>query len=223
MDFLRLIKSLDDFLFEIVGWIVFYPITLFRAICHPVAMLHYSDRELAGPEDTQYDDTLNPPIFLLVTLCLVYVLGRTLQPELKAVLPGFLASDANLLIFRGVAFSIFPVLMAVDLLRHQHRRIDRTTLRPHFYGQCFLASPFALVASIAGQLVEFHRLPYVLGGLALYLLAFAWYVAAEVTWFSLTLNISKLRATGNVLGVVVFTNLLVFAIALAISFLGKHG
>jgi hypothetical protein len=222
MDFMKLLKSLDDFLYEVVGWIIFYPLTFVRSVLHPVAMLHYSDNELTKPDEEQYSDTLNPPIFLMITLFLAYLIGKILQPH-AAELPGALSNDSNLLLFRGVTFSIFPVLMALDVLRHQGKPINRKALRPPFYGQCFIAAPFALVASTAGQLIGLHRVPYVLFSLALFFIAFVWYVAVEIVWFSSTLNISKRRAAWDVLVVVALTNILVVAVALGINYLSKHG
>ncbi len=220
MDFMKLLKSLDDFLYEVVGWIVFYPITMVRSVFHPIAMLRYSDVELSEAEEEQYTDTLNPPIFLLITLFLVYVLGKLVLPEFRnAQVPAFLSTDANMLLFRGVTFSIFPVLMAVNLLRHQGKRIDRRTLRAPFYGQCFITAPFALVASSAATILGFHNSAYVLAGLALFLIALVWYIGVEIQWFSSTIGISKRRAAWNVLGVVVFTNVLVFSVLLGIVYM----
>jgi hypothetical protein len=220
MDFMKLLKSLDDFLYEVVGWIIFYPITLIRSILNPVEMLRYSDRELLEPDDEQYTDTFNPPIFLLITLLIAYLLGKVIQPQIK--LSSLLSKDTDLLLFRGVIFSIFPVLMAVDLLRHQGKRIDRATLRPLFYGQCFIAAPFALVASIAGLLVEFKTVPFVIAGILVFLVALCWYVAVEVVWFSSTLNVTKLRATCHVLVVILLANILVVLFALGINYASSH-
>ena len=218
MDFMKLLKSLDDFLYEVVGWIIFYPITLVRSILYPVEMLRYSDRELLEPDDAQYTDTFNPPIFLLITLLIAYLLGKLIQPQIK--LSSLLSKDTDLLLFRGVIFSIFPVLMAVDLLRHQGKRIDRVTLRPLFYGQCFIAAPFALVASTAGLLLEFKKVPFVIAGILIFLVALCWYVAVEVIWFSSTLNVTKLRATCHVL--VLLANILVVLVALGINYASTH-
>jgi hypothetical protein len=222
MDFMKLLRSLDDFLYEVVSWIVFYPVTLLRTVLHPVAMLRYSDLELTEQEHEQYTDTFNPPVFLLITLFLVYLIGKVIQPATQAPLPGVLSTDADLLLFRGVIFSVFPMLMAVDLLRHQGKRLDRSALRGPFYGQCFIAAPFAIGASIAGQLFEFHTVPYIVLGVVLYCIAFVWYIAVEIIWFSSSLNISRMRATWNVLAVVVFTNILVIAAALAVTYLSRH-
>lgn len=220
---MKLLKSLDDFLYEIVGWIIFYPITMARSIVHPGAMLRYSDLELMKPDDEQYSDTLNPPIFLLITLFLAFLASKILQPQTTAHLPGFLSSDSNLLLFRGVTFSIFPVLMALDLLRHQGKHIDRVMLRAPFYGQCFIAAPFALAVSVAGQLVLHHSLTFALIGVAVYCIAFFWYVVVEIGWFSATLGVAKFRAAVEVLAVVVVTNILVLSVALGLNNLSKHG
>ncbi len=220
MDFMKLLKSLDDFLYEVVGWIIFYPITFIRSVLNPLEMLRYSDRELLEPDEEQYTDTINPPIFLLITLLIAYLLGKVIQPQIK--LSGLLSRDTDVLLFRGVVFSIFPVLMAVDLLKHQGKRIDRVALRPLFYGQCFIAAPFALVASIAGLLVEFQKGPYVIAGILVFFLAFCWYVAVEVVWFSSSLNVTKVRATFHVLVVVFLANILVVLAALGINYASKH-
>jgi hypothetical protein len=220
MDFMKLLQSLDDFLYEVVGWIIFYPITLIRSILNPIEMLRYSDRELQEADEEQYTDTFNPPIFLLITLLVGYLLGKVIQPQIK--LASLLSKDTDVLLFRGVAFSIFPVLMGVDLLKHQGKRIDRVTLRPLFYGQCFITAPFALVLSIANLLFEFHKIPQMIAGILVYLAALCWYVAVEVIWFSSTLNITKIRATWNVLIVVFLSNVLVVLAALGIEYASKH-
>ena len=220
MDFMKILKSLDDLLYEVVGWIIFYPITLIRSALNPIEMLRYSDHELLEPDEVQYTDTFNPPIFLLLTLLIAYLLGKVIQPNMK--ISALLSRNTDLLLFRGVVFSVFPVLMAVDLLRHQGKRIDRVTLRPLFYGQCFITAPFALVVSVAGLLFQFETRPYMLAGALIYLSAVSWYVGIEVRWFSSTLNISKLRAAGNVLAVVVIANVIVILAAIGIDYASKH-
>lgn len=214
MDFMRLLKSLDDLLYEVVGWVIFYPLTMIRTLIHPVAMLHYSNQELLKAEDEQYSDTLNPPIFLLITLFLAYVTTKVFTVSEAAKLPGFLSNDSNLLLFRGITFSIFPVLMAMRLLRHQRKPVNRSVLRAPFYGQCFIAAPFALAVSVAGLAVQTHHIPYMLGGLAIFLIALIWYVLVEVAWFSQDLRISKVRATVEVLIMVGITNAVVLLVAL---------
>ena len=58
MDFMRLLKSLEEALYEIVTWLLFYPLTMWRSIFHPQAMMRYADAELFDATEEQYTDTL---------------------------------------------------------------------------------------------------------------------------------------------------------------------
>ncbi len=136
MDFMRLLKSLEEALYEIVTWIVFYPLTMWRSIFHPQAMMRYADAELFDTEEEQYTDTLSPPIFLLLTLLIAHLLENRLARLPTATLPSFMADDRNILIFRAITFSIFPLLTALKFLRHRKTPIDRKTLKAPFYSQC---------------------------------------------------------------------------------------
>lgn len=202
MDFMRLLKSLEELLYELASWLVFYPMTLWRTLRRPQAMMRYADVELGDDVDEQYIDTLSPPMFLLITLLLAHGFELALvRQETPWAPPSFLASDANLLLFRAVAFSIFPLLMALRLLRHRGVRIDRNTLRRPFYSQCYVAAPFALVTSIGGVLSRIDTPKTVLSGLVLFGCAMAWYMTVETRWFARHLDLSLARATLMVLGV----------------------
>jgi hypothetical protein len=45
MGFVQLLRSIENLLYEIMTWLVFYPRTLWRVDCHPLAVLSYSDVE----------------------------------------------------------------------------------------------------------------------------------------------------------------------------------
>ena len=64
MNFMQLITSLDELLYEVMSWLIFFPVTLWRALRRPVEMMVYADTELSDAEDQQYIDTLNPPMLL---------------------------------------------------------------------------------------------------------------------------------------------------------------
>ena len=68
MDFMKIIESLDEALYTVMGWLVFYPLTLWRALVRPLAMMAYADREVSDAPDEQYDDAIRPPLFLFLTL-----------------------------------------------------------------------------------------------------------------------------------------------------------
>ena len=198
MNFMLLLKSLDDLLFEIMGWLVFYPITFWRTIRHPWKMMDYASRELRTPEETQYDDTLSPPLFLLLTLLLSHAIELALVGESSIVgskhgLAALVKDDTSLLLMRLLIFSIFPLIMAVRLVRKQKGGLNRETLRRPFYAQCFLAGPFALAFGLGGLISQlaWHWAP--LAGLALMVVAFGWYGGLQARWFSRKLHVSIAR------------------------------
>lgn len=58
---MKLLKSLEELLYELVAWLVFYPLTMWRSVITPLRMMRYADIELSDRLDDQYDDTLSPP------------------------------------------------------------------------------------------------------------------------------------------------------------------
>src|SRR4051812_7833990 len=113
MDFMRLLKSLEEALYEVVTWLLFYPLTMWRSIVHPLAMMHYADAELLDTQEEQYTDTLSPPIFLLLTLMIAHLIEKHVARIATAALPAFLVDDQNLLAFRAIIFSVFPLMMSL--------------------------------------------------------------------------------------------------------------
>ncbi|NVD38765.1 permease [Ensifer sp. HO-A22] len=200
MDFMRLLKSIEELLYELVSWLLFYPLTMWRTLHQPQAMMRYADLELTDDVSEQYTETLSPPLFLLITLMLAHgvELGLVNQTTPWAP-PPLLANDSNLLMFRAVAFSILPLLMAVKLLRHKGARLTRDTLRAPFFSQCYVTSPFALALSVGMLLTRTDNQTARVTGLACVLAAFAWYVIVETRWFKADLGLST---TGAVLRVV---------------------
>ncbi|AQR73206.1 hypothetical protein [Sphingomonas sp. LM7] len=198
MGFLQLLKSLDDLLYEVMSWLVFYPLTLWRTLRHPWAMMAYSDAELHDSVEQQYTDTLSPPLFLLLTLILSHVveltvLGQSSLVADKTGLASLITDDTTLLLMRLLVFSIFPLLMAVRLIRKQKSALTRDTLRQPFYSQCYPAGMFALLlglGSIATQLPWPQLRPV---GFALIVAALLWYGSLQTRWFSRELGISLLR------------------------------
>lgn len=202
MNFMQFLKSLDDLLYEIITWLVFYPITLWRTIRHPFVMMAYADSELEDAPEQQYPDVLSPPIFLLLTLLLSHTIELALVGQSSIVadkrgLAGLISDDTSLLLMRLLFFAIFPLIMAVALLRRRKERLTRDSLKPLFYAQCYPASVFALVLGIGSLVTQMPGGPaFRNAGLAIILAAFLWYGSLQTLWFTHTLEISKLRGFG---------------------------
>jgi hypothetical protein len=203
MGFVQLLKALDELLYEVMSWLVFYPITLWRTLARPLGMMDYADTELADRPEQQYADTLPPPLFLLLTLLLSHAIELALvgQNPLIADTKGLselVHDDTSLLILRLLLFSLPPLIMAARMVRGRKTGLNRDTLRVPFYSQCYIAAPFALILGIATIMA---RLPsawaeVVMLGILLIVLDFLWYGIVQARWFAAKLNVSVVRGFG---------------------------
>lgn len=215
---MKLLKSLEELLYELVSWLLFYPLTVWRTAVTPLRMMRYADTELADRPEDQYEDTLSPPLFLLITLMLSQGVAGALpsiyDPS-EAVRR--LGSGSNLLIARGVIFGIFPLCMAATLLRWKKVRLTRDSLRPPFFSQCYVAALFAFVLVLG---LDFYSMPSGQGdvtGAITVTIAVVWYAQAEVRWFMQDLGIGATRAVAIFLGAFLLAITAALAIAVLIN------
>src|SRR3954454_17756122 len=73
MIFFHILKSFDELLYELMTWLLFYPVTLWRTIRHPLRSMVYVKAELHKKSSDQFRDALRPPIFLFVTVIIAHV------------------------------------------------------------------------------------------------------------------------------------------------------
>jgi hypothetical protein len=189
MNFMQLLQSLDDLLYEVMSWLVFFPITLWRTLTRPLRMMNYADRELQDRPAQQYTDTLSPPMFLLLALLLAHMIGLAVGEGTNPIVArsggfaGYIDTDAKLLLLRLALFSIVPMMLASALLVGLRQSFTRERLRAPFYAQCYPAGAFALALAIGMLLL--HRLPDPArwAGAVLLVAACAFYFAVQVAWF----------------------------------------
>lgn len=197
MDFLKILRSFEEFVFEAVTWLLFYPMTLWRTVRRPLTTMAYSDREQAKTGDARYDDALSPPLLLLFTI----VIGNGLAiaahipppPGSSELTKALYSSPEHLVIFRSMVFSLAPLISAACLVHRRGIALTRTTLRPPFYAQCYLAAPCAAAVAVGGiflQRPDFANL----AGWATILAGAAWFLLVQTQWFRKELNISWLNA-----------------------------
>ena len=213
MDFMKIIKSLEQLLYELMVWLVFYPLTLVRSIVHPLRLMDYADEELGDADEDRYSDTLSPPIFLAITLGLVHFVE--MAGGWNLVTEGVLADDTNLIAFRLVAFALFPLMLSLRLLRARRIALNRKTLRLPFYAQCFVAGPFALGIDVATVVVAGGAEAAV--GLTIMGVTVLWYLTVQTLWFRKSLSQGWLRALGNALRGFFEALFICFALAIAVD------
>jgi len=202
MDFLKLIQSLDELLYEIMAWLIFYPVTLWRALTKPLKMMDYSEAELGDPAERQYSDTLSPPLFLLLTIALTHAAELSLVGQDQLVisrtgLSAFVSDDSSLILVRVAFFSIFPLIMAARMVRARHVKLDRGPLKPPFYSQCYVTAPFAMMMSGASILIRMGRIELEVAGLALLVFSLLWFGTLQILWFAHHLRCGYWRAAGH--------------------------
>jgi len=222
MIFFHILKSLDELLYELMTWLLFYPVTLWRSLRHPLRMMEYARSELRKDSGDQFRETLRPPIFLLVTLVLAHVveLGAVGDSNLvssHAGLADLINDDTTLIVFRIIAFALFPVVMAAIETRLMRERVNRDTLQEHFYAQCFLAGPFTLALSLASTGIRISNSWLETGSILLVYGATVFYIWAETKWLERSTPAGRLQALASSVGGFVFCMLILGALALILG------
>jgi hypothetical protein len=187
--FLIFLKSFEVLLYEIMSWLVFYPRTLWRAVRHPLRMMERTEDELKKAPAEQFRDVVSPPIFLLLTVVAangieVAVVGNNPLIDDGIGLAAMITDNTSLILFRLVAFALLPMIAGVFALAMMRRPVDRDTLQPLFYAQCFATTPVVLLFSVAETLT---RLPETAANIPagfFFIAATLLYVGVEASWFA---------------------------------------
>lgn len=199
MNFMQLIQSLDDLLYELMSWLIFFPLTLWRAITRPLQMMEYAGRQLEEKPDNQFSEALSPPLFLLLALLVSHGLELSMHGGTSVVvadqrgLSRFVDSDTKLLILRLGIFSIIPLLLATIFTVVSKLQLNDETLKSPFYKQCYPAAPFALTLG-GGALLLGHGVVAMLLGLAIMFSALIAYLSLQIVWFRRNLGCGIFKA-----------------------------
>jgi hypothetical protein len=209
MDFMKILKSLEELVYEVMVMLVFFPRTLWLTFRHPQRMMDYADTELGDVVSEQYNDTLSPPLFLMICLAISHGIEvAALGSNATAALPGFLKSTQNLLGFRVLVFSLLPLVMALRLLHGLKQPLNREALRMPFYSQCFVTAPLVMLFGIS-QSMRHLDIPYIDEAATVLLVStLGWYIRQQAFWFNAKLDVSKVRGWSIAI--------LTFALALAL-------
>lgn len=204
MDFLKILRSLDELLYEVITWLFFYPRTLWRVLVYPLKMTEYTTQEL-NKTDGQFKDTISPPLFLILTLIILYgfalvshdqafLSNNTQEGDIGHVIFG---SIQNTLLFRSLNYSVWSLIFSLGLLNMQGISIDRDTLRAPFFTQCFLIAPYALGITLGFICTASDVLALQILGLVLLLVSLTWYIVIQVKYVVKVVNIGYLLAAAH--------------------------
>jgi len=219
MDFLKILRSFEEFLFEATAWLLFYPMTVWRIMRHPLAAMSYSDRQQHEPDDRRYDEAMSPPLVLLVTLVLANLIAAAAHvppPESTTHLAHtLLNSQQNLVLFRSLLFSLVPLISAASLVHLQKKKLSRQSLMEPFYAQCYLAAPCACFVGLGGLILQRPDISNAYG-VAIIIAGTTWFLWVQSAWFAQKLGVA--RARGAVLAGWAMARAVVYMMAILIPF-----
>jgi hypothetical protein len=198
MDFLKLLRSLEELLFEALSWLIFYPLTIWRVVTSPMAMMDYSNLEQADTLEEAYSDALSPGLFLIVTLLLVHgvELAMGINTDMRGALGEMAtANDQNLLVTRSLMFGIYPLIFSVLLLVAKRQKLDRNQLRAPFFAQCYLTAMLALLFNGALFIIRLGTQEAAVFGLLSIIGVALLFIILEAFWLVRQAGIAWWRAT----------------------------
>ncbi len=200
---MKWLNSLDELLYEVMSWLLFLPITLWRATVHPMRTMADVAHQRALPDEQQYSAVLSPPLFLALALLLAHSVSTALG-HTDAIIAnkhglGSLVDDnASALILRVVVFASYPLFLAARLVRGRGETLDRLTLRQPFYELCYPTAVFTLGLSLGMSLADVPGTRLPVAGQALIVASFANFGIVQTRWFATALPVGSARAFGSV-------------------------
>lgn len=215
MNVLTILRSVEELLYEVMSWLLFYPATLFRTLIHPLKIMRYSDSEQRDKPDKQYLEALSPPLFLVLSILLAHGLelaaGFGMEGRHGGLGGIITSSDQNLLIFRALMFSLHPLIFAWAWLRLSGRKVDRDSLRPPFFAQCYLSGATSILVSLGSMGARDPQIWTTVLGLAVILATTVWYLAIQRRWLMTVEGMTVARAWLWAVGLFVMTTGVVIA------------
>jgi hypothetical protein len=221
LDFFKLLRSLDELLFEILTWIIYYPRTLWMVVRRPLRMIDYSNHEQVDKEEEQYTDTLSPPLLLLITLVFAHVIEVNVHREvIKAgsdMARAIVSSDQNVIALRAFVFGLLPLFTAAAYVKRKKLPLERKYLRPPFFAECYVVAVFvifiAATSTISGLYPQAAHIVMPLG----YAVAAGWYLTVETLQLRRTLGLDTGAAVAQAVWVMAKALFLAILVALALA------
>ncbi|MBA4010810.1 MAG: hypothetical protein C0481_02990 [Phenylobacterium sp.] len=221
MDFMKILRSFEDFLFEATSWLAFYPLTLWRVITRPLTWMAYSDAEQSDEGEGRYDRALSPPLLLLITVVLLNLIGTATHstPESPSeVVKAINSTPENQALARALIFSLLPLVAAIVMLKARRQALSREALRAPFYAQCYLAAPCALILNAGIFIFAHDELSNDLG-IAVMVGGAAWFLVAQTRWFSAKLTAGVATGAACAVGSILMAVACLLAILIPIALL----
>lgn len=221
MNVLTILRSVEELLYEVISWLLFYPRTLWMTVMRPLRTMRYSDSEQRDRPEQQYLETLSPPLFLVLSILLAHgaelAFGLDVERGTSALGRLVTGNEQALLAFRALLFSLYAVIFAWLALRLTGKRIDRESLRAPFFAQCYLAGATAILISMGSIGLRANSdLTVAAGGLVIAATT-VWYIAVEAVWLRRECGRGPVTAGVIALAAYAGASALVFSLGLIVA------
>ncbi|KQV43709.1 MULTISPECIES: hypothetical protein [unclassified Rhizobium] len=198
MDVFNIGKSIEKLIFELLMWLIFYPYTLLRVIFQPNHMMAYARAETLRDENVSFDSGMKPSIFLFLSIVIAAFIAPVSQAELAsagqtATGQYISASWLNLIFFRVVIYSIFPITSALIYDLITPGPVTRLSLQIPFNQQCYISAPFAMITSLTMVMISHTENLTVV---ALLFAAQCWLLLSNYFFFRSQGQQSRLKSAG---------------------------
>lgn len=156
MDIFNLSKVIEKGAFDVMMWILFFPLTILRMIFRPRTTLAYVREEDAramaedADDELAFQSAMRPALFLFIAVLIASLMvpltpEEIMQYKRSEFGKSLLASWLSLTVYNMVIFSMVPLTAAVLLDVLTPGKMTRQTLRRPFDQQCYIGAPSMLV------------------------------------------------------------------------------
>lgn len=207
----KILQALEDFIFEIMAWIMLLPKTLIQVVFAPGKAIQYVNDEWEKKPEERFDQFLSPIFFWIIVA--VLPLTYTLLTEKELQQGGILAVLMESKILLGAGIASLPLLIYVTWIELTNNRpIRKSALRKMFYVQCYITSPAVLFVTFVFRFTTTLNM-------------FQWYLLASIVFLvfyetfvmKIELKVEWLKALWNAILPLVVTVLIIALIVLIAS------
>lgn len=193
MEIVRIIKAVEELIFEISSWLLCYPKSLSKALARPSWAVEYVKGELSKDKSGAFDEYMSPALFYAFSVALVVLPHiEDVQSAYAHLLPEsahhlLFASPEKIVLTAAILFGACPLGFAWVANAASRVKISRSALRIPLHAQFLIAGPFVVLLSIAIHAVDLlGRWPMTA--------ATAWFCSAEWLFFQRFLGTDRFRS-----------------------------
>jgi hypothetical protein len=187
MDILQLVRTLEEFTYEIALWVVFLPKTLVRFAFQPARIHRYVKLVMEKPANERYDEYFSPLLYwLLIGIVPTFSVINNFIDHSSTAMAHSVMNEPLEVRFASILVLLIwpPVTLSIYSSIRNGVPLNRENLKHPFYAQCMLLAPFY---SIVTAWIVFW--PFVKKSEHAW--TFFTYVAAAFLWFTVLCSLEK--------------------------------